>query len=116
MRDVLIDGGRVVDSAGRSVGRIEHVHLSVRTFEPARVTVTCVDCDGAVVVPLAGARLLDGCVHVPYTATDVCAAPRADGTAGRLHSWPAAEPDQYHARLLDGASVARTVQATRAGS
>jgi hypothetical protein len=116
IRDAVIDGGRVVDSAGHSVGSIEHVHLSVRTFEPAHVTVACLGCDEVVVVPLVGARVLDGCVHMPYVATDVCGIPRADGSAGRLHPGPAAELDGDNAHSDDGVPAARAVLATGARS
>ncbi|HEX2288735.1 MAG TPA: hypothetical protein VHH53_00705, partial [Pseudonocardiaceae bacterium] len=106
MRAVLADGGQVVDGAGRSVGRIVHVLLDVRTVEPAHATVACVRCDGVAVVPLARAWLVDGCLHVPYTAAEVCGAPRADGSAGRLDPQLVEELDRYYARLNDGALVA----------
>ena len=106
IRAVLADGGQVLDGAGHSVGRIVHVLLDVRTVEPAHVTVVCVLCDGTAVLPLTRARLLDGCLHVPYTAADVCGAPRADGPAGRLDPRQAEELDRYYARLDSGAPVA----------
>jgi anti-sigma regulatory factor (Ser/Thr protein kinase) len=106
MRSVLADGGRVVDGAGRSVGRIVHVLLDVRTVEPAHATVACVLCDEVAVVPLARAWSVDGCLHVPYTAADVCGAPRADGSAGPIDPQLAEELERYYLRLDDGAAVA----------
>ncbi len=105
IRAVLADGGQVVDGAGHPVGRIVHVHLDVRTVEPGYVIVACALCDGVAVVPLTRARLLNGCVHVPYSAADVCGAPRADGFASRLDPRQVEELDRYYARLHDGALV-----------
>ncbi len=106
IRAVLADGGQVVDGAGHPVGRIVHVHLDVRTVEPGYVIVACALCDGVAVVPLTRARLLNGCVHVPYTAADVCGAPRSDGSALRLDPRQVEELDRYYARLHDGVLVA----------
>jgi anti-sigma regulatory factor (Ser/Thr protein kinase) len=103
IRAVLLDGGQVVDGAGRSVGRLVAVHLDGRTVDPAYVTVTCALCDGVAVVPLSRARLLDGCVQVPYTAGEVCGAPRADGSAGQFDARGTDELDRYYARLDGGA-------------
>ena len=83
IRAVMADGARVVDSAGHLVGRIVDVVLDVQTTEPAYLTVSCAVPPGdPVVVPLTGARLLDGSVQVPYTAAGVSGAPHADGSAG----------------------------------
>ncbi|WP_448624767.1 ATP-binding protein [Geodermatophilus sp. URMC 64] len=43
---------------------------------------------------------------MPYTAADVCGAPRADGSTGRLDPRQVEELDRYYARLNDGAPVA----------
>jgi anti-sigma regulatory factor (Ser/Thr protein kinase) len=109
VRDVLAAGGQVVDSAGEHVGRILEVVLSAETFEPAWVTVDCAPGSAAVVVvPLAGAHRLDGCLQVPYPADDVCGAPGLDGAAGRLTARRAAELSHYfdsrdgHAEGRDG--------------
>jgi anti-sigma regulatory factor (Ser/Thr protein kinase) len=83
-----------------------HVHLDVRTVEPGYVIVACALCDGVAVVPLTRARSLNGCLHVPYSAADVCGAPRADGSASRLDPRQTEELDRYYARLHDGALVA----------
>jgi anti-sigma regulatory factor (Ser/Thr protein kinase) len=101
MRGLLVDGGEVVDGVGHLVGRIVQVLLDARTFEPAYVTVSCVLCDAVTVVPLTRARLLDSCLHVPYTLADVCGAPWADGSAGHLDPRQAEELDRYYAGLPD---------------
>jgi anti-sigma regulatory factor (Ser/Thr protein kinase) len=106
IRAVVADGGQVVDGAGHTVGRIVHVHLDVRTVEPGYVIVACALCDGVAVVPLTRARVLNGCLHVPYSAADVCGAPRADGSALRLDPRQVEELDRYYAPLDDGALVA----------
>jgi anti-sigma regulatory factor (Ser/Thr protein kinase) len=104
IRAVMADGGRTVDSARHSVGLIVDVVLDVQTSEPAYVTVACGPHAGVVVVvPLARARLLDGSVQVPYTATEVRGAPQADGAAGRLDRQRAEEVSRYYAGLDDGA-------------
>jgi anti-sigma regulatory factor (Ser/Thr protein kinase) len=79
----MADGGRLVDPAGHPVGHIVDVVLGTRTMQPTWATVDCLLCTGAV-VPLAGARLLDGDVQVPYTAADVCGAPRGERSGARL--------------------------------
>ena len=106
IRAALADGGQVVDGSGDPVGRIVHVLLDVRTVEPGYVTVACGLCDEVAVVPLTRARLIDGCVHVPYRAADVCGAPLSDGPAGRLDPQQAEELHRYYVRLDDGAPVA----------
>jgi anti-sigma regulatory factor (Ser/Thr protein kinase)/sporulation protein YlmC with PRC-barrel domain len=106
IRAVMADGARVIDSAGHSVGRIVDVDLDVQTTEPAYMTVACgPHPGGAVVVSLTRARLLDGSVQVPYTAADICGAPPADGSAGRLDEQRAEEVRRYYAVLDDGAAV-----------
>jgi anti-sigma regulatory factor (Ser/Thr protein kinase)/sporulation protein YlmC with PRC-barrel domain len=106
IRAVMADGARVVDSAGHSVGRIVDVVLDVQTTEPAYMTVSCGPHPGvAVVVPLTGARLLDGSVQVPYTAAGVSGAPPADGSAGRLDRQQEEELRRYYAGLDDGVPV-----------
>jgi anti-sigma regulatory factor (Ser/Thr protein kinase) len=104
IRAVVADGGRVIDPAGRPVGRIMNVFLGVRTSEPWWLTV---DPDGSggteTVVPLAGARLVDGCVQVQYTAADVRGAPGADGPFGRLGQRREQEVRRYYAALDDAA-------------
>jgi anti-sigma regulatory factor (Ser/Thr protein kinase) len=104
LRAVVADGGQVLDGAGQTVGRVVRVLVDVQTFEPAHVTIACLLCGGAAVVPLAGAALVDGDVHVPHAATDVCGAPQADGAAGRLEPERAREIDWYYARLDRGAA------------
>jgi hypothetical protein len=103
IRAVMADGARVVDSAGSSVGRIVDVVLDVQTLEPAYMTVARgLPAEGAVVVPLARARLLDGSVQVPYTAADVSGAPTADGSAGRPDRGQEEDLRRYYAGLADG--------------
>jgi anti-sigma regulatory factor (Ser/Thr protein kinase) len=101
-RVVMRAGGQVVDSAGHHVGRIVDVVLHPRTFQPGWVIVDCEPVAAVVVVPLARARLLGGCVQVPHTAADVCGAPSADGAARRLDPSRAEELSRYY-DLLDGA-------------
>ena len=85
IRSVMADGARLIDPVGRPVGRIVDVKLDWRTSQPAWVSVDCPLCTAVgVVVPLARARLLDGCVQVSYTAAHVCGGPRGDGSGGRL--------------------------------
>jgi hypothetical protein len=77
--------GRLIDPVGQPVGRIVGVVLDIRTSQPTWVTVDCPLCSAVgVVVPLARARLLDGCVQVSHTAADVCGAPRHDRVGGGL--------------------------------
>jgi anti-sigma regulatory factor (Ser/Thr protein kinase) len=105
IRAVLADGGRLVDPAGRPVGRIVNVVLGVRTSQPTWVTVDCPLCSRVeVVVPLARARLLDVCLQVPYTAAEVCGAPQADGS-DCLHDRRWEELGRYYA-VLDGSAPA----------
>jgi anti-sigma regulatory factor (Ser/Thr protein kinase) len=102
IRDVLGAGGQVVDPAGQHVGRILDVVLGAGTFQPAWVTVDCAPSSSAVVVvPLAEAIPLGGCLQVPYTADDVCGAPGLDGDAGRLTARRAEELGR-HFDHLDG--------------
>jgi hypothetical protein len=105
IRAVLADGGQVVDPAGQQVGRIVDVVLGYRTSQPAWVTVECRLCDAEAFVPLARARLLEGCVQVPYTAAEVCRAPRADRSAGRLDERQWEELGHFYADLDDGIPV-----------
>jgi hypothetical protein len=109
IRSVMADGGRLVDPVGQPVGRIVDVVLSWRTSQPTWATVHSPLCAGAgVVVPLAGARLLDGCVQVSYTAADVCGSPRGDGSGGRLEERREEELRRYYAVLDDAAPRGRT--------
>jgi anti-sigma regulatory factor (Ser/Thr protein kinase) len=102
VRDVLGDGGRVVDQDGRPVGRMLDVVLDALTFLPAWASVECHLCPGDdVLVPLVLARDRDGSVEVPYTALDVCGAPRADA-AGRRNGRHAEELRRYYETLDDG--------------
>ncbi len=102
VRDVLGDGGRVVDPDGHPVGRMVDVVLDALTFQPAWASVECHLCPGdEVLVPLVLARDRDGSVEVPYTAVDVCGAPRA-GAAGRENPRHAEELRRYYAPLDDG--------------
>jgi anti-sigma regulatory factor (Ser/Thr protein kinase) len=106
IRAVQADGARVVDSAGHLVGRVVNVILGARTFEPAYMTVACDLGSGIeVVVPLARARLFDGSVQLPYTAADVCGAPRAEASAGLSDRRQAEELRRYYPALDDGAPV-----------
>ncbi|SDY81937.1 Anti-sigma regulatory factor (Ser/Thr protein kinase) [Geodermatophilus africanus] len=106
IRAVLHHGGQVIDPAGHPVGRIVDVVLGAQTSQPTWAIVDCHLCGGIeVAVPLARAQLLGGCVQVPYTAADVCGAPRANGPAGHLHLQPGEELDRYYADLDDGAPV-----------
>jgi len=107
IRAVMGAGGQVVDSAGQQVGRIVDVVLRLQSHQPAWLTVAC-EPGRVVVVPLAAARRLDGCVQLPYTAADVRGAPSVDGAAGRLTSRRAEELGGYfdgldgHADRPDG--------------
>jgi anti-sigma regulatory factor (Ser/Thr protein kinase) len=65
------------------VGTLVEVVLAPHNYEPAWVTVACTD-GPVVVVPLAGARRLDGCLQLACTAADVTGAPGVDGSAGHL--------------------------------
>jgi len=105
IRAVLADGGQVVDPTGQQVGRIVDVVLGYRTSQPAWVTVDCRLCDAEAFVPLGRARLLEGCVEVPYTAAEVCGAPRADRPAGRLDERQWEELGRFYADLDDGMPV-----------
>jgi anti-sigma regulatory factor (Ser/Thr protein kinase) len=99
IRSAMADGGRLIDPAGQPVGRIVDVVLGTRTMQPTWATVDCLLCTGAV-VPLAGARLLDGDVQVPYTAADVCGAPRGERSGARLdRQWQ--EELRRHYAVLD---------------
>jgi len=101
IRSAMADGGRLIDPAGQPVGRIVDVVLGTRTMQPTWATVDCLLCTGAV-VPLAGARLLDGDVQVPYTAADVCGAPRGERSGARLdRRWQ--EELRRHYAVLDDA-------------
>jgi anti-sigma regulatory factor (Ser/Thr protein kinase) len=100
IRAVLADGGRLIDLAGRPLGRMVDVVLDAATYEPTWVTVDCPTCTGdEVVVPLARARMLDAFVQVPYTAAAICGAPR--GSAGRLDRRREEELRRYYADLHD---------------
>jgi anti-sigma regulatory factor (Ser/Thr protein kinase) len=100
----MADGGRLVDPVGQPVGRIVDVVLDWRTSQPAWVTVDSPLCSATgVVVPLARARLLDGCVQVSYTASDVCGAPWGDASGGRLDERREEELRRYYAVLDDAA-------------
>jgi anti-sigma regulatory factor (Ser/Thr protein kinase) len=104
VRDVLGDGGRVVDPDGHPVGRLVDVVLDALTFQPAWASVECHLCPGdEVLVPLVLARDRDGSVEVPYTAVDVCGAPRAHA-AGRGNGRHAEELRRYYETLDDGAA------------
>jgi anti-sigma regulatory factor (Ser/Thr protein kinase) len=104
IRAVLRHGGQVVDPVGHPVGRIVHVLLGVQTSQPTWVTVDCQLCDGIrISVPLARAHQAGDCLQVPYTAADVCGAPRTDGSADRLDRQPGEELLRYYADLDDGA-------------
>jgi two-component system response regulator DevR len=100
IRAVLGAGGQVGDCAGERVGRIVNVVLSPRSHRPAWVTVAC-EPGRVVVVPLAAAHQLGGCVQLPYTVADVRGAPRVDGAAGRLTARRAEELGGYF-DALDG--------------
>jgi anti-sigma regulatory factor (Ser/Thr protein kinase) len=103
---VLADGARVVDGAGHAVGRLVAVLPDAGTIEPSHMTVACGSHpEVEVVVPLTRARLLDGSVQVPYTAADVCGAPLADGSTGRLDRQQVEELRRYYAVLDSGAPV-----------
>jgi anti-sigma regulatory factor (Ser/Thr protein kinase) len=84
----------VVDFAGQPVGRIVEVVLSPLSYQPAWVTVAC-EHGPVVVVPLAAARQLDGCVQLPYTVTEVRGAPSADSVGGHLTGHRAEEHSGY---------------------
>jgi Histidine kinase-like ATPase domain len=104
IRSVMADGGRLIDPVGQPVGRIVAVVLNARTSQPTWVTVDCPLCSAVgVVVPLVRARLLDGCVQVPYTAADVCGAPRQDGSGDGLDRRREDELRRYYAVLDDAA-------------
>ncbi len=106
IRAVLHHGGQVVDAVGNPVGRIVDVLLGAQTSQPTWVTVDCHPCGGIPVpVPLARAHQLGDCLQVPYTAVDVCGAPRTDGSADRLDRQPGEELLRYYARLDDVAPV-----------
>jgi anti-sigma regulatory factor (Ser/Thr protein kinase) len=98
IRAVLGAGGQVVDSAGQRVGRIVQVVLSAETYQPAWMAVAC-EPGRVVVVPLAAARRLDGCVQLPYTAAAVRGAPAADGVIDRLTAERAEELAGYFSSL-----------------
>jgi anti-sigma regulatory factor (Ser/Thr protein kinase) len=70
------------------------------------VTADCPLCSTfGVIIPLARARLLDGCVQVPYTAADVCGAPRGDASGGRPDRRREQELGRYYAVLDDAAAA-----------
>ena len=102
IRAVLGAGGQVVDSTGQQVGRIVDVVLSPQSHQPTWLTVEC-EPGRVIVVPLAAARQLDGCVQLPYPAADVRGAPSVDGAAGRLTSRRAEELGGYLDALEDHA-------------
>lgn len=103
IRAVLSDGGRVIDSAGHPVGRIVDVVLGMAASQPAWITVDCHLCPGVeVVVPLARARVLDGCLQVPYPAASVCDAPLAEGSAGGFDGPQRQKVRRYYADLDAG--------------
>jgi anti-sigma regulatory factor (Ser/Thr protein kinase) len=104
MQAVLAGGGQVVDGAGESVGRILRVPREERTIDPAHAVVACGRCGDASVVPLARAWALDGCLHVPYTAADVCGAPRV-GAAGFPTAQLADAVRRYYSLLDDRAAT-----------
>ena len=110
----------MVDPVGHPVGRIVHVLLGAQTSQPTWVTVDCQLCAGTQVpVPLARAHQLGDCLQVPYTAADVCGAPRTEGSADRLDRQPGEELLRYYAHLDDGAPVVpprHTGRATAAGA
>jgi anti-sigma regulatory factor (Ser/Thr protein kinase) len=101
--DVMGDGGAVVGHDGADLGTIGQVFLDALSSEPLWMTVTSDLWDGAeLVVPLALARLDQGRITVPYSATVVEDAPRADtsrGCLGREH-----EEDLVRHYGLDGDS------------
>ena len=123
IRAVMADGARVVDSAGHSVGRIVDVVLDVQTLEPAYMTVACGrPPEVAVVVPLTGARLLDGSVQVPYTAAGVSGAPargrvrRAPGLAAGAGAPPLLRrPGRPRSRRAVPPSTATALAESRLG-
>jgi anti-sigma regulatory factor (Ser/Thr protein kinase) len=82
IRAVLGDGARLVDPEGQLVGRILDVVLDWRTSQPEWATVDCPMCPAStIVIPLGRAQMRDGSVQVPYSAAEVCAAPRGTGSA-----------------------------------
>ena len=83
LRAVLGNGGQVVDSVAQHVGRIVDVVLNPQSYEPAWVIVAC-ERGPVVVVPLAAARRLDGCLQLPYAVADVRRAPDTEELVGRL--------------------------------
>jgi anti-sigma regulatory factor (Ser/Thr protein kinase) len=97
IRAVLSAGGQVVDAGGRPVGHILDVALGPDDLEPAWLTVA--GPGGHVVVPLAGAHQLGGCVQLPWTAADVHRAPTVDGAIGPLTSSQAEGLGGYFASL-----------------
>jgi anti-sigma regulatory factor (Ser/Thr protein kinase) len=104
IREVLGDGARVVGPDGQLVGRIRDVVLDWRTSQPEWATVDCPMCSGPeIVVPLGRARMRDGSVQVPYSAAEVCGAPRGNGSAGPSAA-EQAELRAYYAVRGDGAS------------
>jgi anti-sigma regulatory factor (Ser/Thr protein kinase) len=102
LRAVLDAGGQVVDSAGQQVGHIVDVVLSAQSHQPAWLAVAC-GPGRVVVVPLAAAHRLDGCVQLSCTAADVRGAPGVDGAAGTLTSRLAEELAGYFDALAGNA-------------
>lgn len=89
MGAVLGDGALAAGYGGEELGRIGRVFQDASSHEPAWMTVTSSEWQGAeLAVPLLLARMEAGRVAVPYTVDDVRTSPRA-GTAedllGRVH-------------------------------
>jgi anti-sigma regulatory factor (Ser/Thr protein kinase) len=84
INSVLGDGRVVTGADGVDLGRIGRVLVDTRSGQPAWMSVTGDAWDGAVVVPLVLARMVDGTVSVPYSSLLVQGAPRAGAGEGRL--------------------------------
>ena len=69
----------VIDESGDSIGKVAHVYLDNRTERPSWVTVrTGFFGTHETLVPLRGAKLSDGDIHIPYRKAYVKDAPHFD--------------------------------------
>lgn len=82
IRDVLDRGGTVRGPDGEKIGKVGDVYLDNAEGRPAWVTVrTGMLGTGEHFVPLDGASITDGRLHVPFDRLTVLAAPSVEADA-----------------------------------
>lgn len=108
-----VTGSTVVDSLGEKIGTAREVYVDDATGEPEWVTVkTGLFGTSESFVPLAGARLAEDALLIPFEKSTVKGAPRPSGSG---HLTPEEEDDLYRFYGLSGISGAPRPEGTAAG-